>query len=183
MEVDALLYIVVLQYCVMRPIHVSWPLYRAWPSPTMSGFHGTFATDVACHQGTLTLPDSWFLPPLWDLLVLQLLRPHSSNLPCLYSTSHLEYPLVLSRFCFAMFLRLYFNDVFSCFPIHLYHFIIFRLFIIWIFQHLKENRESTEGYSKRIVRKSNDKFGKRIGLNKYPCLSSFVVMSSRHNDK
>ena len=30
----------------------------------------------------------------------QLLRPDSSNLPYLYSTFHLEYPLVLSRFCF-----------------------------------------------------------------------------------
>ena len=28
------------------------------------------------------------------------LRPNSLNLPCLYSTFHLEYPLVLSRFCF-----------------------------------------------------------------------------------
>ena len=30
----------------------------------------------------------------------------------------------------------------------------------------KQNRESTEGYSKSIVRKNNDKFEKRIGLNK-----------------
>ena len=30
--------------------------------------------------------------------MLQLLRPNSSNLPCLCSTFHLEYPLVLSRF-------------------------------------------------------------------------------------
>ena len=37
--------------------------------------------------------------PFWDLLVLQLLGPDSSNLPCLYSTFHLEYPLVLPRFC------------------------------------------------------------------------------------
>ena len=43
---------------------------------------------------------SVFRPPFWDLLMLQLLRPNSSNLPCLYSTFHLEYPLVLSRFCF-----------------------------------------------------------------------------------
>ena len=78
---------------------ISWPLYRAWPSPIMSGFHGAFATDVACQQGTLTLPDTWFRPPFWDLLMLQLLRPNSSNLPCLYSIFHLEYPLVLSRFC------------------------------------------------------------------------------------
>ena len=66
-----------------------------------SGFHGAFATVVACQQGTLTLPDTWFRPPFWDLLMLQLLRPNSSNLPCLYSTFHLEYPLVLSRFCFS----------------------------------------------------------------------------------
>ena len=78
---------------------ISWPWYRTWPSPIMSGFHGAFATGVACQQGTLTLPDTWFRPPFWDLLMLQLLRPNSSNLPCLYSTFHLEYPLVLSRFC------------------------------------------------------------------------------------
>ena len=78
---------------------ISWPWYRAWPSPIMSGFHGAFATGVACQQGTLTLPDTWFRPPFWDLLMLQLLRPNSSNLPCLYSTFHFEYPLVLSRFC------------------------------------------------------------------------------------
>ena len=78
---------------------ISRPLYRAWPSPIMSGFHWLFATGVACQQGQLTLPDTWFRPPLWDLLMLQLLRPDSSNLPCLYSTFHLEYPLVLSRFC------------------------------------------------------------------------------------
>ena len=61
----------------------------------MSGFHGAFATGVASQQGTLTLPDTWFRPPFWNLLMLQLLRPNSSNLPCLYSTFHLEYPLVL----------------------------------------------------------------------------------------
>ena len=79
---------------------ISWPSYWAWPSPIMSGFNGAFATGVACQQGTRALPDTWFRPPLWDLLVLQLLRPDSSNLPCLYSTFHLEYSLVLSRFCF-----------------------------------------------------------------------------------
>ena len=77
---------------------ISWPLYRAWPSPN----YEWFATGVACQQGTLTLPDTWFRPPVWDLLMLQLLRPNSSNLPCLYSTFHLEYPLVLSRFCFEV---------------------------------------------------------------------------------
>ena len=68
----------------------------------MSGFHGAFATGVASQQGTLTLPDTWFRPQFWDLLMLQLLRPNSSNLPCLYSTFRLEYPLVLSRFYFQL---------------------------------------------------------------------------------
>ena len=68
----------------------------------MNVFHRAFATGVACQQGTLTLPDTWFRPPFWDLLVLQLLRPDSSNLPCLDPTFHIEYPLVLSRFCSQM---------------------------------------------------------------------------------
>ena len=38
---------------------ISWPGYRTWPSSIMSGFHGAFATGVACQQGTLTLPDTW----------------------------------------------------------------------------------------------------------------------------
>ena len=33
-----------------------------------------------------------------------------SNLPCLYSTFHLEYPLVLSRFCFVNLLRIAIPD-------------------------------------------------------------------------
>ena len=88
---------------------ISWPWYRSRPLLILSGFHGAFTTGVACQQGTLTLPDIWFHSPLWDLLVLQLLRPDSSNLPCLYSTFHLEYPLVLSRFCFAWSQIPYFN--------------------------------------------------------------------------
>ena len=40
----------------------------------MSGFHGAFATGVASQQGTLTLPDTWFRLPFWDLLMLQLLN-------------------------------------------------------------------------------------------------------------
>ena len=71
-----------------------------YPHRITSGFHGAFATGVACQQGTLTLPDTWFRPPIWDLLMLQLLKPNSLNLPCLSSTFHLEYPLVLSRTCF-----------------------------------------------------------------------------------
>ena len=71
----------------------------------MSGFHGAFATGVASQQGKLTLPDTWFRPPFWDFLMLQLLRPNFSNLPCLYSTFHLEHPLVLSRFCLQLLAR------------------------------------------------------------------------------
>ena len=49
---------------------ILWHLYRAWPSPIMSGFHGAFATGVAYmyQQGTLTLPDTWFRPPFWTCL-------------------------------------------------------------------------------------------------------------------
>ena len=43
----------------------------------MSGFHG---------RVLVTRPDTWFRPPVWNLLVLQLLRPDSSFLPCPYST-------------------------------------------------------------------------------------------------
>ena len=87
---------------LLRP--VSPTLHRLHDLPKLTftelrGFRGAFATGVACQQGALTLPDTWFRPPFWDLLMLQLLRPNSSNLPCLYSTFHLEYPLVLSRFC------------------------------------------------------------------------------------
>ena len=80
----------------------------------MSGFNGAFATGVASQQGTLTLPDTWFRPPFWDLLMLLLLRPDSSNLPCLYSTFHLEYPLVLSRFYIVYYSKLYYmKSIFS----------------------------------------------------------------------
>ena len=78
-----------------RKIATKFRLHRI-----VSGFHGAFATGVASQKGTLTLLDTWFRPPFWDLLVLQLLRQDSSNLPCLYSTFHHEYPFVLSRFCF-----------------------------------------------------------------------------------
>ena len=54
-----------------------------------SGFRGAFATSVASQQGTLTLPDTWFRPTFWNLLILQLLRPVLPNLPCLFSTFQL----------------------------------------------------------------------------------------------
>ena len=58
----------------------------------LRGVHRALPTGGVCQQGALTLPDTWFCPFFWDLLVLQLLRPDSSNWPCLYSTFHLEYP-------------------------------------------------------------------------------------------
>ena len=85
----------------LRPVSRLYTDLMTVPNLTFTelrGFHGAFATGVASQQGALTLPDTWFRPPFWDLLMLQLLRPNSSNLPCLYSTFHLEYPLVLSRF-------------------------------------------------------------------------------------
>ena len=77
-------------------LHTEHDLHRI-----ISGFHGAVATGVACQLGMLNLPDTWFCPPFLNLLVLQLLNPDSSNLLCLYSTFHLEYPWVLSRFCLA----------------------------------------------------------------------------------
>ena len=78
---------------------ISWPLYIAWPSPIMSGFHGAFCNGCGMPAGNAYPSGHLVCPPLWDLLVLQLLRPDSSNLPCLYSTFHLEHPLVFYRFC------------------------------------------------------------------------------------
>ena len=89
------------QICAFHFFVIVWLFtnFMTCPSSIVSGFHGSFATGVACQQGTHTIPDTWFGPRLWNLLVLQLLKPDSSNLPCLYATFHLEYPLVLSRFC------------------------------------------------------------------------------------
>ena len=63
-----------------------------------SGFHGAFPTVVACKQGTLTLPDTWFRPPFGDLRMIILLRPVFPNW-CLFSTFLLENRPVLSRIC------------------------------------------------------------------------------------
>ena len=46
---------------------ISWPLYRAWPSPIMTGFNGAFATGVSCQQGTLTLPGHLVPSPIVEL--------------------------------------------------------------------------------------------------------------------
>ena len=70
---------------LLRPLSPTLHSFNDLPKLTFSelrGFHGAFATGVACQQGALTLPDTWFLPLFGDLLMLQLLRPNSSNLPC-----------------------------------------------------------------------------------------------------
>ena len=46
---------------------ISRPLYRAWPSPIMSGFHETFAMGVAYQQGMLTLPGHLVPSPIVGL--------------------------------------------------------------------------------------------------------------------
>ena len=93
------------QTVTFQPIRLSTNFMTLIPSLIFTNyewFPWTFATGVACQQGRLTFPESWFRPQLWDLLVLQWLRPDSANLPCLYSTFHLKHPLVLSRFCFQL---------------------------------------------------------------------------------
>ena len=80
----------------------------AWPSPNFEWFPWIICK--GCQQGTLNLPDTWFRPPFGDCLVHELLRPDSSNLSCLYSTFHLEFPLVLSRFRLVKIIKKYFQD-------------------------------------------------------------------------
>ena len=87
-------------------------------------------------------PSGHLVPsPFWDLLMLQLLRPNSSNLPCLYSTFHLEYPLVLSRFCLgehcgiqiAIDYEMKFKNYFtSSFWLNLFEFIVRYVYIIYL---------------------------------------------------
>ena len=92
---------------------ISLPWCRAWPSP-----NGAFATGVTCQQGTLFLLDTLLRPPFWDLLMFKLLRPDSPNLPCLYSTFHLEYPLVISWVCFTsasvLFIFYFYHHICLC---------------------------------------------------------------------
>ena len=50
---------------ILWPDHIQWqPLTDQ--SRILSGFHRTFATGMACRQGTLTPPDTWSCP-IWDL--------------------------------------------------------------------------------------------------------------------
>ena len=58
-------------HSVTWPYTMTTPYWSAFvPNSTfyriLSGFHRTFATGVACRQGTLTPPDTWSCPR-WDL--------------------------------------------------------------------------------------------------------------------
>ena len=51
-----------------------WPYYRSRHFTELWGFRRTFATDVACRQGTLTLPPDTWSRPIWNLRMFYLLR-------------------------------------------------------------------------------------------------------------
>ena len=97
---------------ILKPDQIQWQpstdqtLYQSLtflPNSTfnrlMRGFHRTFATGVACWQGTLTQPDTWSRP-IWDLYMLYLLRSFSRTCHNFFRTIHFKHPSVLSRFCF-----------------------------------------------------------------------------------
>ena len=105
-------------------------------------------------------PSGHLVPsPFWDLLMLQLLRPNTSNLPCLYSTFHLEYPLVLSRFCLSgkRWIRWKKTTVLSSWP-------------SYAGNHLQINRIQAKSrkfrgmYEVNSQEINNDKVGKRINI-------------------
>ena len=79
---------------------ISWPWYRTWPSPNYEWFPWSISNGCDMPAGN-AYPSRHLVPsPFLDLLVLLLLRSDFSNLQCPYSTFHIEYPSVLSRFCF-----------------------------------------------------------------------------------
>ena len=73
-----------------------------WSTPftiIMRGFHRTFATGVACRQGTLTPPDTLSCPTR-ALHMFYLLRPIFPNV-LFFRTMLFEHPSILSQFCFV----------------------------------------------------------------------------------
>ena len=67
--------------------------------PNWKGFNWIYATGLACQQGTLTPPDTWFRP-IWDLHIFYLLRPILfPNLSLFVRTMHFKHPSVLSPLC------------------------------------------------------------------------------------
>ena len=80
---------------------MSWPWYRAWLSPNYEWFPWSICNGHGMPAGN-AYPAGHLVPSpsFWELLVLQLLRPDSSNLPCVCSTFHLEYPRYFLDFAF-----------------------------------------------------------------------------------
>ena len=65
------------------------------------GFHGAFAMGVAYQQEALTLLDTWFRLPFWDLLMLLFLRTVFPNSPCLFRLFDLNTPRYFLDFASA----------------------------------------------------------------------------------
>ena len=81
---------------------ISWPWYRLWPSPNYEWFPRSICNGCGIPAGN-AYPSGHLVPsPILGLANASIVETNSSNLPCLYSTFHLEYPLVLSRFCIVV---------------------------------------------------------------------------------
>ena len=107
-------------------LYTELDLHRLWV--IMSGFHGAFATGVACQQGTLTLPDTWFRPHrgtclcsnCWDQIPRTchvFTRLFTSNTPwyfldfaCNISPRRFNFLLMLYLWRFRRFLTSFFFD-------------------------------------------------------------------------
>ena len=76
-----------------RDLDIELDLHRITGS-----FRGVFAMDVACQQGTLTLPDTWFHSPLLKLAYPRIVETIFPELVLVFSTFEFEYPSVLSMF-------------------------------------------------------------------------------------
>ena len=64
----------------------------------MRGFYRTFATGMACQEGTLTPPDTWS-SPIWNLHMFNLLRPILFPNLYFFRIIHFEDSSVLFRIC------------------------------------------------------------------------------------
>ena len=76
-----------------------WPKYRAWPSPNYEWFPWSILNGCGIPARNAYPYDRWFCPIFGTCVSSNFYRPVFPNLPCLFSTFHLEYPSVSSRFC------------------------------------------------------------------------------------
>ena len=114
-----------------NPLDIDQTLYQSLtflPNSTfywlMRGFHRTYATGVACWQGTLTPPDTRSCL-IWDLFMFYLLRPILfSNLSLFFPTMNFEYPSVRSRFAYDRYVqrcinvRVFLSSLMTCPQLH-----------------------------------------------------------------